>query len=140
MQTLIFHSLLNFNFTLCGTLFRFYNWRFFFCFWHWSYAISHPCRYVDLLSSCTTWSNIIDLYISIRMWDTIFFLKVAFCCYQRPQAAPWPKTGVFHSRSCPYAKLLIYFGNQVVIGVVSLPVDKWLEEGPQITVLCRDIQ
>ncbi len=44
--------------------------------------------------------------------------------------APQPKTGVFHLRRHPYAKLPLYFNNQRVLRVVGLPVGVCLDVGP----------
>ncbi len=61
--------------------------------------------------------------------------KVAFCCYQRLQAASCPGTGVFHLSRRPFAKLQLFIGNQRVLAVVDLPVGEYLEVGPLFVVL-----
>ncbi len=69
------------------------------------------------------------------MWRYHLFKKLAFCRYNRLQAAPEPGTGVFHSRSRPYANLPLFIGNQRVHGVVGLPVGECLDVGPLFVVL-----
>ena len=69
------------------------------------------------------------------MWRYHLFKKVAFCCYQRHQAATWPETGVFYLRRSPYAKLPFFLGNQRAFGVVGLPFGKCLDVGPLFVVL-----
>ena len=51
--------------------------------------------------------------------------------------APQPKTGVFHLRRHPYAKLPLYFNNQRVLDVVGLPVGDCLDVRPFFVVLCQ---
>ncbi len=48
-----------------------------------------------------------------------------------------PGTNVFYSQTHPNAELPLYFGNQRVLGVVSLPEDKCLDVGPQKPALRR---
>ena len=56
--------------------------------------------------------------------EILFILESSLLLLSPPPAAPEPGTGVFHLHTRNYAKLPIYFGNQRVIGVVSLTVDK----------------
>ncbi len=77
-----------------------------------------------------------DLYIIIRVWRCHLFKKVL--------SAPTTGGSLTGNRRFSFARPpmqnYLFFGNLRVIGVVGLPVDKWLDVGLQITVQCRDIR
>ena len=55
---------------------------------------------------------------------SIFFFKSSLLLQPPPPDSLQTGNRCFHFTNKPYAKLPLYFDNQRVLGVVSLPVDK----------------